>query len=64
MLELSAIESNFRSVHDFPGTIIVGAPVVCDPSTSDRIFLWGSHCTILESVPCVTVRGTFEISRI
>lgn len=41
MLVLSAIESNFRSVHDFPGTITAGAPVVCDPSTPDRMFLWG-----------------------
>ena len=63
-LELSAIESNFRSVHDFPGTIIIDAPVLCDPSTQDKVVLWGSHCTILDSVHCMTVRGTFEISRI
>ena len=64
MLELSAIVPNFRSVHDCPGTIVVGAPAICDPRTPDRMFLWVSHCTILECVHCVTVRGTFEISRI
>ena len=68
LLELSTIGSQYRSVHDFPGTMKVADPVVIDFSTPDEKEFVGSRCTIVlnygESVPCVTVRESFELSRI